>query len=108
MASGLRGFSSINCKNPVRETSGRMQLGNKRKNPLREPGKKGRRAAGPLCFVCCLSRYVVERGLTAMAVAGTGSPAGTVVFVQPRSVLDEQAGRLGLICCLSVKVGTLM
>ena len=36
-----------------------------------------------------------------IAVAGTGLLAGTVVFMQPWSA-DVQAGRLGLICLISV------
>jgi hypothetical protein len=45
-----------------------------------------------------------------MTVAGTKLPVGNVVFRQLGSVaeLGVQAGRLGLICCVSVSVGTLM
>jgi hypothetical protein len=46
--------------------------------------------------------YVVERGLTAITVAGTVLVAGAVVRVQPKSAPGVQAGRLGLICCVSV------
>ena len=51
--------------------------------------------------------YVVERGFTAIAVAGTGADCG-VVIVQSGSDPGAQAGRLGLICCVSVSVVVLM
>ncbi len=58
----------------------------------------------------CATRYVVERGLTTMAVAGTMAvPGFGPEYVQPRSVpplaMDVQAGRLGLICCVSALAG---
>jgi hypothetical protein len=54
-----------------------------------------------------LGRYVVERGFTAIAVAGTALVVGAVI-VQSGSVPGVQAGRLGLICCVSVNVDVLM
>jgi hypothetical protein len=63
---------------------------------------KKKAGARPAFFIAhCFPDYVVERGLTAMTVAGTGSVVG-VVSVQPASVTGMQAGRLGLICCESV------
>jgi hypothetical protein len=44
----------------------------------------------------------LERGLTAMTVAGTGLLLGAA-SVQPGSEPGVHAGRLGLICCLSVR-----
>ena len=57
-----------------------------------------------LLLAFCLTHmsYVVERGLTAITVAGTVLVAGAVVRVQPKSMPGAQAGRLGLICCVSV------
>src|SRR3954466_3881403 len=46
---------------------------------------------------------VVERGLTAICVAGT-LPALGAVFRQPGSEPGTQAGSLRSICCLSVSV----
>ena len=45
--------------------------------------------------------YVVERGLTTITVAGTELVVGEA-SVQPKSMTGLQAGRLGLICCVSV------
>ena len=49
------------------------------------------------------SLYVVERGLTAICVAGT-EPALGAVFRQPGSEPGAHAGSLRSICCLSVRV----
>ena len=67
--------------------------------------KAGRRKAG--LPVGVNRPYVVERGLTAMAVAGTGLLLGAA-SVQPGSEPGVQAGRLGLICCVSVRDVVLM
>jgi hypothetical protein len=50
-----------------------------------------------------LEYYVVARGFTAIAVAGT-DPATGVVIRHPGSEPGTHAGRLGLICCVSVSV----
>jgi len=45
--------------------------------------------------------YVVERGLATITVAGTELVVGAA-SVHPMSTPGVQAGRLGLICCVSV------
>lgn len=74
---------------------------------------KSRRAdAQPalLLFFSIPAAYVVERGLTAMAVAGTTLPVP--VYVHPRSFPPAETGvhdgRPGLICCVSVSEVVLM
>lgn len=55
--------------------------------------------------------YVVDRGLTAIAVEGTGFEvaAGSVQPMSfPPSAIGAHAGRLGAICCVSVREFTLM
>jgi hypothetical protein len=90
---------------------------------LNRPAKRPERAGTPSDKICrwesrpflvalqCTEDYVVARGLTATAVAGTALEVGTA-SVQPASLppaeTGVQAGRLGLICCVSVSVGTLM
>jgi hypothetical protein len=54
-----------------------------------------------LLAVRWIESYVVERGFTVITVAGTGCVVGAV-SKQPWSTPGVQAGRLGLICCVSV------
>jgi hypothetical protein len=69
--------------------------------------EEGRRGAGLLRLLPDVRKnYVVGRGLMAMAVAGTTVPLPE--NVQPASVPGVQAGRLGLICSVSVSEETLM
>ena len=70
--------------------------------------KAGAWPAFLVCPSCVRALYVVERGFTARAVAGTMEPLPEKVqpVSPPPAATGVQAGRLGLICSLSVSVGT--
>jgi hypothetical protein len=70
---------------------------------LSREGGKQEAGTGPafLCAIRWAEGYVVERGFTAITVAGTGCVVGAV-SKQPGSAPGVHAGRFGLICCVSV------
>jgi hypothetical protein len=80
----------------------RQPINGNRRRQTKRPAIAGLRYS-----LIALSIYVVERGFTAIAVAGTVVPPGLVIL-QPGSDPGAQAGRLGLICCVSFSVGTSM
>jgi hypothetical protein len=71
---------------------------------LERTKQKGRREAGLFIELFETPAYVVARGTTVIAVAGTIVPVP--VKAQPASLppadIGVQAGRFGLICCESV------